>query len=112
MWEYREEVVLSDASIVGYDVEAIDGHIGKIDEASAAAGSSFVVVDTGWWIFGKKRLIPAGVIDRVDDGDQRVYVRMTKNQIKDAPDFVEDHRSTRDDSYDNYYEPYGRASDL
>lgn len=108
MWEFRDEVVRSDASIVGYDVEATDGSIGKIDDHSAEAGSQFVVVDTGWWIFGKKRLVPAGVIQRVDDTEQKVYVSMTRDQIKDAPDWVEDARSKHDD-YANYYEPYGQV---
>ena len=26
----------------------------------------YLVVDTGFWIFGKKRLIPAGVVTHVD----------------------------------------------
>lgn len=112
IWEYGDGVVLGDAGIVGYEVEATDGRIGKIDESSADAGSAYVVVDTGWWIFGKKRLIPAGVIDRVDDDDERVFLRMTKDHVKDAPDFVDDHRSQRDEDYDNYYQPYGRAGEV
>ena len=45
---------------MGYDVEATDGSIGKIGAATNDASSCYVVVDTGFWIFGKKRLIPAG----------------------------------------------------
>ena len=71
--------------LTGYDVEAVDGSIGKIDEVSNDAGASYVVVDTGFWIFGKKRLIPAGVIERINDGSRQVYVAMTKNHIKNAP---------------------------
>ena len=48
--------------LVGYDVEATDGHIGKIDEASTETDRNYLVVDTGFWIFGKKRLVPAGVV--------------------------------------------------
>ncbi|MGI9031534.1 MAG: PRC-barrel domain containing protein [Ilumatobacteraceae bacterium] len=111
MWDYRDEVAMSDVGIVGYEVEASDGRIGKIDESSADAGSAYVVVDTGLWIFGKKRLIPAGVIERVDDDAERVFIGMIKDQVKDAPDFEEDHRSRRDD-YANYYQPYGRADEV
>jgi hypothetical protein len=71
-----------DRDVVGYDVEATDGTTGKIDEASNEAGSSYLVVDTGFWIFGKKRLIPAGVVRRVDDDERKVHVSMTKDQIK------------------------------
>ena len=109
MWNYRDDVTLSDAGLTGYDVEASDGSIGKIDESSADAGSGYVVVDTGFWIFGKKRLIPASVIERVDADEGKVYVGMTKDQIKDAPDYEESHRTSRDDEDYNYYEPYGYA---
>lgn len=111
MWDYRADVVTTDNGIVGCDVEATDGSIGTIDESSADAGASYVVVDTGFWIFGKKRLIPAAVIRRVEDnegGRGTVYVSMTKEQVKDAPDFAESHRADRDEAY-NYYEPYGQV---
>jgi hypothetical protein len=106
MWNYRTDLAASGTGLVGYHVEATDGSIGKIDESSADAGSAYVVVDTGPWIFGKKRLIPAGVIERIDAADEKVYVRMTKAQIKDAPDFDESHRRDRA-QYDTYYSPYG-----
>ena len=54
-------------------------------KAYAAAGTARLVVDTGFWIFGKKRVIPAGTVRRVDDEDRKVYVDMTKDQIKSAP---------------------------
>ena len=107
MWDYQEGVGRADRDLVGYDVEAIDGSIGKIDEASNEAESAYLVVDTGFWIFGKKRMIPAGVVDRVDDQDRKVYVAMSKDDIKSAPDFNDQDRNVRD-SYDTYYEPFGR----
>ena len=106
MWTYPDAASWSDADIVGYDVEATDGGIGKIDESNAAAGSAYIVVDTGFWIFGKKRLVPAGVIDRVDPQSQKVFVRLTKDQVKNAPDFDEGHRDRRGTDYDTYYGPY------
>lgn len=93
--------------IIGYDVEASDGGLGKIDESSLEAGSAYVVVDTGWWIFGKKRMIPAGVIQSIDHENHQVFVGLTKDEIKAAPDFAEEHREDRS-SYDDYYGPYGR----
>ena len=108
LWEYEVSVLRPDRDVVGYDVEATDGSIGTIDEASNEAASSYLVVDTGFWIFGKKRLIPAGVIRRVDDDDRKVFVSMTKEQIKSAPDFNDgDDRDDRD-RYDTYYGPFHR----
>jgi PRC-barrel domain len=105
MWEYRSELGALDRDLVGFDVEAVDGKIGSIDEASNETGSAYLVVDTGFWIFGKKRLIPAGVVDRIDDVDRKIFVRMTKDQIKSAPDFEEQHRNDRE-LYDKYYDTY------
>jgi hypothetical protein len=107
MWNYQQGVGQAGRDVIGYDVEATDGAIGKIDEASDEAGSAYLVVDTGFWIFGKKRMIPAGVIERVDDQDRKVFVAMSKADIKSAPDFSDQDRNVRD-PYDTYYEPFGR----
>ena len=104
-WTYRDTLNSGQRDLVGYQVEATDGSIGKIDEASDEAGAAYVVVDTGFWIFGKKRMIPAGVIERVNVETQTVYVAMTKDQIKAAPDFDESHRDDRR-PYDTYYSKY------
>jgi hypothetical protein len=88
MWAYRESVVARD--LEGYDVEARDGSIGKIDEATYDTGSSSIVVDTGPWIFGRKVVLPAGVIDRVDLQDEKVLVNLTKDQIKNSPEYDPD----------------------
>jgi hypothetical protein len=105
MWEYRTDLQAVARDLVGYDVEALDGRIGNIDEATNEAGSAYLVVDTGFWIFGKKRMIPAGVVERIDDTDRKVFVGLTKDQIKSAPDFEEVHRTDRD-LYDKYYDSY------
>jgi hypothetical protein len=107
-WNYRESLHRgADAgSLVGYQVCATDGDIGKIDEASTEVGSSQIVVDTGWWIFGRKVILPAGTIDRVDDAEQKVYVDLTKDQIKGSPEW--DQSTTGEDAeyrgrLDSYY---------
>jgi hypothetical protein len=109
LWTYREGTMGNGNDVVGYDVEAIDGTIGKIDSGTIEADSAHVVVDTGWWIFGKKRLIPAGTIVAVDHRDHKVALQMTKDQIKAAPDFDETMSPTSDDRgiYDDYYRPFG-----
>jgi hypothetical protein len=108
IWEYSDPSYASDA-LVGYEVEALDGGIGKIDEASNDVGASFVVVDTGPWIFGKKVVLPAGVIGRVDAVDEKAFVNRTKEQIKNSPEYDAD--TYRDDAYrgelGSYYGPGG-----
>ena len=108
IWTYRDQQTEASPQLAGFDVEALDGSIGKIDEATGETGSSCLVVDTGFWIFGKKRMVPAGVIDSIDLDKEKVYVNMTKDQIKGAPDY--DEALSRDNKYRDelgtYYDPF------
>jgi hypothetical protein len=116
IWTYRGASdlgvdVTRGVNISGFGVEAIDGSIGKIDEATYDVGSSYMVVDTGPWIFGKKVMLPAGVIARIDTGDEKVFVNRTKDEIKNAPEF--DDTMVSDTNYRTrlagYYGPGGRG---
>ena len=88
LWSFSEPGLAS-IDLTGYSVEAVDGSIGKVAEASKEVGACYIVVDTGPWIFGKKVLLPAGVVTRVDADGETVYVDRTKDEIKDAPPFDE-----------------------
>jgi hypothetical protein len=89
LWLYRDEAI-GDIDLSGYSVEAADGSIGKVDEASYEIGSGYLVVDTGPWIFGKKAVLPAGLVDRIDTEAETVFVTSTKDEIKSSPDFDRD----------------------
>jgi hypothetical protein len=95
IWTFRTEPSLTGAELVGFSIEATDGGIGKIDEGTEEMGRTHLIVDTGPWIFGKKVMIPAGVVDRVDLDTETVFVRCSKEQIKSAPEFVPE--TSRDD---------------
>jgi hypothetical protein len=88
LWTYRtfNRQVNTD-QLKGFGVEARDGSIGKIDDATDEVGRSYIVVDTGPWIFGRKVVIPAGAIERIDWDDQSVFATLTKDQIKNSPEF-------------------------
>lgn len=108
LWSYRDDVDLNNVELIGFDVEATDGHIGKIDESSTDVGESYLVVDTGFWIFGKKRVIPARAVKQINLETEVVFVDMTKDQVKEAPDHHgdwshDDHR----DLFVSYYDPFG-----
>ena len=93
VWSFPDTVGRLD--LAGFKVEAADGEIGKVDETSHDAG--YLIVDTGTWIFGKKVLLPAAVIDRIDRDDERVYLDRTKRDIERAPEF--DENRLGDDDY-------------
>jgi hypothetical protein len=106
VWTYQQ-TSWTQTDLTGFEVEAIDGSIGKVDESTNATDSSYVVVDTGPWIFGKKVMLPAGVVRDVDPDAQTVFVNRTKDQIKNAPEF--DEQTYRDTTYRDelaaYYGP-------
>ena len=108
IWRYRTTSTVG-RDIIGYSVEALDGGIGKIDDATDDVAGSYLIVDTGPWIFGKKVMLPAGVVDRVDTADEKVYVNRTKDEIKNAPEFDEDtfHEQVYRRELGTYYGPGG-----
>ena len=87
LWTFNTEPTIGDVDLTGFKVEATDGSIGMVDEATYDVGGSYIVVDTGPWIFGKKVMLPAGVVQRVDPENESIIVNRTKDEIKDAPEF-------------------------
>ena len=73
--------------VVGYGVESVDGHVGEVDEATFDDGSSCLIVDTGFWIFGKRRMVPGGYVDRVDEATRTIYLSCSKEAVQSAPDY-------------------------
>jgi hypothetical protein len=110
IWSYSREYAAEPLDVEGFKVEATDGDIGRVDEATYEVESSYIVVDTGPWIFGRKVVLPAGVIERIDLENEKVLVRLTKDQIKDSPE-LDESTDYRSDEYrsrlGSYYGPYG-----
>jgi hypothetical protein len=96
----------------GYEVSARDGSIGKVEElVDGDDGRAYIVVDTGFWIFDKKRMIPAGAIDTIDHKNRRINVKLTKDEIKKAPDYDAEHRNDEDVQrrHEEHYNSFSRA---
>src|SRR5262245_31669913 len=115
LWSYRDQATLGSnvvdthADISGFSVEAIDGSVGKVDEATYEVGRSYVVVDTGPLIFGKKVMLPAGTVRGIDETEEIVFVNRTKDQLKHAPEY--DEAVAQEETYrsdlGSYYGPGG-----
>ncbi|GAA2789555.1 hypothetical protein GCM10010441_13370 [Kitasatospora paracochleata] len=95
MWGYSPESRYTPGtSLTGYKVEASDGHIGKVDDATDDIGSAHIVVNCKPWLIGKHVMLPAGTITRVDRDGETIHVNRTKEQIKGAPEYDPDtHRA-------------------
>jgi len=109
MWTYREADAVEDVDLTGFEVDATDGAVGKIQEAAYELGSSWLVVDTGPWIFGKKVLLPAGTVESIDSEERKVYVDRTREEIKNAPEHdpsgyaEQEYRLALADYYSRFY---------
>jgi PRC-barrel domain protein len=85
--------------VSGRHIQALDGEIGHvsdfiIDDENWAI--RYLVVDTQNWWPGKRVLISPRWIERVSWSDSKVFVNLSRQSIKDAPEYTEDSAITRD----------------
>jgi len=106
-WEYRDGfTVLTDEALVGFTVEATDGRVGTVSEATTETGSASLVVSPD--DSGDAFVLPAGVVSEVDGESRRVYVDRTREEIAQAPGLHRDSSGTQfrenlADYYGGYY---------
>ncbi|MGA2117715.1 MAG: PRC-barrel domain-containing protein [Bryobacteraceae bacterium] len=108
--ESTDSHLRSGEAVTGYNIEAADGEIGHVDgfvvDDEAWAIRYIEVATRNWWP-GKKVLLSPAWIERVGWTDSRVYVGLSREAIKDAPEYVESMAITRE--YENrLYFHYGR----
>jgi hypothetical protein len=80
----------SSAIVIGYHIAATDGAIGHVedflvDEATWAI--RYMVVDTRNWWSGKTVLVSPGWVTHVDWDASQVEVDLTREQIKNSPEY-------------------------
>lgn len=108
----REKALSTD--VVGYEVEDLQGTIGKVDGTTEGLVPSFISVDLVWSLPGKRAtrrvILPAAVIERIDHGARKVYVDRRHKEIMNAPRSLKSQTDT-DDGYLNelrrHYGPGG-----
>jgi hypothetical protein len=91
----RTDVLAAD--IVGFGVDALDGPIGEVGEATDDLAASFCAVRTGPWISRRRVIVPLLTVNRVDYDAGKVYVSRTKEQIRRALEYDEATRADDDD---------------
>ncbi|OUL19919.1 DUF2382 domain-containing protein [Nostoc sp. 106C] len=88
---YRDTFQGEDIKGLGVYAEGRDEKIGSVSDVLVDDEGHFryLVVDLGFWIFGKKVLLPIGRA-RIDYNTDRVYaIGMTRQQAEDLPEFNE-----------------------
>lgn len=89
----------STKSVTDYRIEATDGEIGHVEDFiidDETWAIRYLVIDTKNWWGGKKVLISPQWIDRISWDDSKVFVNLTKESIKQSPEYSEDSLLTRD----------------
>jgi hypothetical protein len=108
--ESTDSHLRSGEAVTGYNIEAADGEIGHVDgfvvDDEAWAIRYIEVATRNWWP-GKKVLVSPAWIERVSWTNSKVYVGLSREAIKDAPEYIESTPITRE--YENrLYFHYGR----
>ncbi|MBW4565485.1 MAG: DUF2382 domain-containing protein [Mojavia pulchra JT2-VF2] len=88
---YRDSFQGNDLKGLGVYAEGSDDKIGNVSDVLVDDEGRFryLIVDLGFWIFGKKVLLPVGR-SRVDYNVDRVYaIGMTREQAEQLPEFDE-----------------------
>jgi uncharacterized protein (TIGR02271 family) len=87
--DYKDSFQGNEIKGLGVYTEGSDEKIGTVSDALVDEEGHFryLIVDLGFWIFGKKVLLPVGR-SRIDYNADRIYaVGMTRQQADDLPEF-------------------------
>jgi hypothetical protein len=97
------------STIHGYDIQASDGLIGTVSDFLFDDMSwriRWLVVDTGYWLPGRKVLLPASALGHLNPLKQEFSVQLTREQVKDSPD-IDSERPVSRQSETSIYDYYG-----
>jgi hypothetical protein len=79
----------STSEVMGYSIHATDGDIGHVDDFlvdDSVWAIGYVVISRSWWP-GKKVILSPECIERVSWEEMKVFLPLTRETIKDAPDW-------------------------
>lgn len=100
----------STKDVTGYHIHAMDGSIGHVDDFIVDDESwaiRFLVVDTKNWLPGKRVLIAPLWVEAIDWETRQVRVDLTKEGVKNAPEFDPEAPINREYE-ERLYDYYGR----
>ena len=85
--------------VSGHHLQATDGGIGHVDDFIIDDETwviRYLIIDTQNWWPGKKVLVSPKWIERVSWGESKVFVNLTRETIKQSPEYTDGALLTRD----------------
>jgi len=107
----RESYLRSASEVQGYDIQAIDGSIGHVDDFIVEDIDwevRYLVIDTSNWWFGKKVLVAPQWADQLSWEDKKVGIGLSQQAIKNSPEWDSTKNINREyeaQLYDHYKQP-------
>ncbi len=87
--------------VTGFNIQGADGSLGSVEDFFVDDHSwniRYLEIDTSKWLPGRQVLFSPEWVDRVDWDNSKVYTQMTKEQVKNSPEY------NRDTMIDQNYE--------
>ena len=107
-----ERHLRSSREVAGYNIEALDGEVGHVEDFvvddETWAIRYLIVATKNWWP-GKKVLVSPQWIERVSWSESKVFINLSRETIKQSPEYSEEALLSRD--YEaSLYRHYNRKS--
>ena len=90
--------------VSGHHIQASDGDIGHVEDFiidDETWAIRYLIIDTQNWWPGKKVLVATRWIESVSWSEMKVFVNLTREAIRQSPEYTEESLLTRD--YEAYY---------
>jgi uncharacterized protein YrrD len=95
-WDHH---LRSTHAVSGYHIHATDGEIGHVEDFvidDETWAIRYLIVNTSNWWAGKKVLVSPQWIERVSWDDKAVFINLSRETIKQSPEYTEESLLTRD----------------
>jgi hypothetical protein len=110
--ESADSHLRSTKEVTGYHIEATDGEIGHVENFIVDHdiwAIQYLEVNTRNWWPGKKVLMSPHWIERVSWTDSKVYVDLSRDTIKNGPQYIDSMPVTREYEH-RLYDHYKRSA--
>jgi len=85
--------------VSGYHIQATDGEVGHVEDfiiEDETWAIRYLVIDTRNWWPGRKVLVSTKWIERVSWSESKIFFNISRESIKQAPEYTEESLLTRD----------------